>query len=760
MLVRSCPGLPCDTASGAATPIELEDPLDPAKSEVVGVKIGKGRQVLRLIARSEKRPGVAWEALISGSAKGPTVIWTGVTGLAGDEGDRVVLEGTDIFVGKIRRGVNICGQDETILTPKRLDAASMTLRSVAFSRIPKAIRDAAPTLHAVETDSTPIGSVLGVRGASNNEGAAPALVDDDPSTAWFETRNKDGKGEFVVFSAPKSAPLEKLSIVLRPTTPIPDFAQPSWLWVVVDDATYLVDIPNTTKPGARVDVAFPAPKSTSCVAIALERADASGDVTVGLAEVDGVPVVPSTIKSLDDLITLLDSSGAEADLAEKILANAGNKGAKALIAKLGAVGDRGKERAVSILESTPCKIASIGLARLSWDAPKAIATAARASLDGCGREATQAIAEAFASGPDTARETLATRFAHLDPKSALGAILSIVPNSPAARRHTYRTALGNVAATSIGRDAIDEWLGSPDAKKPVAAGAVDPIIELARALAPLSDVAQPTTNGTLIPTLSKVTIEHAGDSAAFERRWLAAAPIAALAARGDVSSITWLRALFGNSDRYLRARAAEVAADVDTLRPELVRALSDKEPRVRQKSLEALRKSGGGGALSIVISMLGQDSWTFVRVSAAEMLGDAQGSGKDVDVALARATNDGARSVRGAALRALGARHASSQLPAIRSRALDKDEASDVRVDAVDALGKLCDATSVDDLFELAKRNSDSEGARQIALAAIAALGEIHPKDLEARLSTLDQSSLVVKEAVHRALKTISSCKA
>jgi HEAT repeat protein len=216
-----------------------------------------------------------------------------------------------------------------------------------------------------------------------------------------------------------------------------------------------------------------------------------------------------------------------------------------------------------------------------------------------------------------------------------------------------------------------------------------------------------------------------------------------------------MRKLFQSKDRYLRARAAEVSGKVDALRPELVGALADGDPRVRQEALIGLRAgSGPTGSAPPIMSLLAHDPWTYVRVAAAETLGESKGGG-DVDVALAKATEDEQKTVRGAAVRALVSRRAKSQLPALRSRAFDDKEVIEVRRDAVEGLGILCDTSSLDDLFEIAKKG---EGG-PLQLAAIVALGAIHPSDLAQRLSAIDQTSLVVKDAIRRALKTTPECK-
>ncbi|MGZ3420452.1 MAG: HEAT repeat domain-containing protein, partial [Polyangiales bacterium] len=200
--------------------------------------------------------------------------------------------------------------------------------------------------------------------------------------------------------------------------------------------------------------------------------------------------------------------------------------------------------------------------------------------------------------------------------------------------------------------------------------------------------------------------------------------------------------------------AAEVSGKVDALRPELVSALADGDPRVRQGALISLRAGAGPtGAASAIMAILSKDVWTYVRVAAAETLGESKGGG-DVDVALAKATEDEQKTVRGAAVRALVSRRAKSQLPALRARAFDDKEVIEVRQSAVEGLGILCDTSSLDDLFEMAKKGEGNP----LQLAAIMALGAIHPPDLAQRLSAINQTSLVVKDAVRRALKAPAQC--
>ena len=80
------------------------------------------------------------------------------------------------------------------------------------------------------------------------------------------------------------------------------------------------------------------------------------------------------------------------------------------------------------------------------------------------------------------------------------------------------------------------------------------------------------------------------------------------------------------------------------------------------------------------------------------------------------------------------------------------------RREAIDALGTLCDDGAVDELYELARHWGESDASRTLGLAAIMALGEVHPKDLATRLGAIDQGSLVIKDAVHRAMTSKPVC--
>ena len=119
--------------------------------------------------------------------------------------------------------------------------------------------------------------------------------------------------------------------------------------------------------------------------------------------------------------------------------------------------------------------------------------------------------------------------------------------------------------------------------------------------------------------------------------------------------------------------------------------------------------------------------------------------------------------MRSAALRALGQRNAQPFLPAIRERFADVEEAGGVRASAAQALAQLCDRGSLD-AFTLAARDllgaRPSSDAALVGTASIAALGRLHPADLQQRLEPLVRVSNqpALRALVLAALETTERC--
>jgi HEAT repeat protein len=197
----------------------------------------------------------------------------------------------------------------------------------------------------------------------------------------------------------------------------------------------------------------------------------------------------------------------------------------------------------------------------------------------------------------------------------------------------------------------------------------------------------------------------------------------------------------------------------------VIAAASDPEPRVREAAMKALASNAGAGgaqAASAAANALAKDEWTFVRVAAAEALG-ALPEERDVSGALAGALVDPSPKVRYAAIAALGRQRATSQAARVRERLDDAKEDADVRALAAKTLGAMCVHDAADRLTKLAEnaRTPAGEADDRIGIAAIEALGALHPADLDKRLAPLraKEVRLPVRRAAERALAEPGACR-
>lgn len=190
---------------------------------------------------------------------------------------------------------------------------------------------------------------------------------------------------------------------------------------------------------------------------------------------------------------------------------------------------------------------------------------------------------------------------------------------------------------------------------------------------------------------------------------------------------------FNEQDARLRLAAAQAlraGVSAGSL-PALARALGDADLRVRQAAAVALGNSGQGDA---VVALLGHldDPTPEVRVSVVDALwklGDARAV-----VPLAGKVQDGAPEVRRAVVRALGElgdqRATNALILSLR------DPANDVRTDALTSLGLLADPSAVPALIPL----TDPQQPAEVRRAALEALGRIGTaRSLEVLVKALER---------------------
>jgi HEAT repeat protein len=248
-------------------------------------------------------------------------------------------------------------------------------------------------------------------------------------------------------------------------------------------------------------------------------------------------------------------------------------------------------------------------------------------------------------------------------------------------------------------------------------------------------------------------------------RYLLAQPLAHLARAPDATTgeLSRLAELARRDpDWAVRARAVELAAGIPPLASTVIAAAADPEPRVREAALRAMATSGLAAGAPAASQALAKDEWTFVRMAAADALGAFPDEPASTS-ALAASLGDASPKVRWTSIAALGKRRAVTQAPLVRERLDDTREDPEVRAFAAKTLGVMCMQNATDRLTKLAylARAPVDEADDRIGIAAIEALGALHPQDLEKRLAPLRAKDvrLPVRRAAERALSEPAVCR-
>ena len=643
-------------------------------------------------------------------------------------------------------------------------------------------------------------------GSSAVDKKIATLTDGDFQTTWSEDRAGDGQGEFVTMSASSDVGITSIEIAVRPpalaaATPpgkdgparpqgkdTADGVAPRTFYLVTTDRALHVTMPEDAwqKPGARYEVKLPEEIRTSCLAVVLDTA--YGAAGAKNARVTFAEVTART--SLDgmgaaELVGALAGGGERARAAAALLVRMGAGARKAAIAHYDKLDAAGKALAMGIIEAGTCaEQAPFFTEQMGRAAAKAAEEAARkrkangkserkSELDAetaeeidhardrlrrCGRAAAADLARMVAEAPDAAKVIAASELALIAPADSVPVLLTALASAKQTIRRELRTALAQAAKNERSWPAFAEALKT----EPFAARPEVVRIDLLRAIGPSLGRVEGSS-----PALASL----ATTGASFRTKYLLLAPAAELARAGDAAAELFLRTtLRTDVNPHLRARAAEVAARVPSLGGDLVAAIDDREVRVRVAAIRSSSHAPAAPAkpptgMDVALARrLGSDPWTFVRSGAAQALAGMPGGGAP-DAALAVALADRSAEVRGHVVDALGARRATAHAPKVRERAEDREETLDVRAKAILALAEMCDREQLDDWTKLASRTAtpNNEQDQRLGAAAIAALGRVHPPDLEARLAPLLKGKgapRAVQEMARAALATAAGCPA
>ena len=746
--------------NGATLPIALDRKLFPEAREVsvTVVPIGDKHVVhVRIPAKGDAPDAIAFEALIATTG----VLFSGATGLTqGQPGDRtgvaLQIEGTPL-VGDVREDLRICGQGTTLLSPRGIDPKTLSFVGAGFQRLPSTERAGAQLIVASANASPadpPLAPLLVVVGASTSIGNPASLVDGDAKTAWAEGRPSAGAGEFVLFRGAGDVPIARLTITIAAAVTNATGAAPKKFFLVTDARTYAVTMPQDAwlYPGSSYDVVFPEPVRGSCMAVVLDEAYARGqahpDVTI--AEVTAYSEFDAPGTTLDAVAKALSGGGARADAAAGVLKRAKN-GLDSVLHAWSSLDAPGRALATDVAVTAPCEASAPLLIRAMGDADREVARKGRGKLERCGKAAGPALVDALKE-PDFARRMLvAPLLATVAPGVALDPLADALGQGPPNVQAEVRGALARVVRTA---DAAKLAALVADPRRGEAAR-----IDLLRACGARVAEIRPQADAAIADLLRSPP--------SMRTRYLLLGPLGELARAGDADAASRFSAfLTSDSEWAVRARAAELASKtaLPAVQAELVARLSDPEPRVREAALQSIAQQHFAVAAPKVEAVLKRDAWTFVRAGAAGALASMPATA-EIDGALASSLKeDAAPRVRTAALDALAAHHAVSFVGPVREKLADAHERADVRTAAAHALGEMCDQGSLDSLEILARKAASpvaSEAETAVGLAAIEALGRVHPADLNRRFGKLNAQDVPteVRRAIDHALKATAVCR-
>ncbi|WP_437652697.1 HEAT repeat domain-containing protein [Sorangium sp. So ce1182] len=814
---RACPAAAaCAPDGGKVLAVAPEVAPLLGGARVVPVTLADGKRLAKIEAPVAATPagaaatalgagGGSWVMLLAaplvGKGTEPIVLWSGWTGVStGEHGegrsDAVVVEplgsGSRVLVGQLRDDVTICGRP-ALVGASEVDPRTMTLlKGASFQNLPLEERRAASKVAAERREAdaaAPAFRLLRPTAASSAVGKRFAeIADGDPKTAWSEGKVGAGRGEFVSLSSADEVGITGLGLRIKPTEVVEGGAAPRTLFVATPERLFQVSLPEDAwlKETAGYEVKLPEEIRASCIAVVLDDAYAPRGAPAGAGD-RGAPSAPEvrvtiaeiTARTAFDgqgpaaLVGALAGGGERARAAAALLARSGPEAVEAAIAGYDKLDPAGRQLAAGVIDTAPCAVQiPFFTARLASGAaaapPRRASRAAppepdpelhhaRDRIRRCGRAAAPALAEIVKGGAAAARVAAARELALVAPAEAIPALLDALAGARGATRRELRAALALAARSERAADVVEEEVQLDRLR----ARPEEAQLDLLRALGP--SLGRVKGGGAAFQALASAA------SAPFERRYLLQAPAAALARAGEAPAEAYLRAsLRKDADAHVRLRAAEVAADVPALAPDLLAAASDPEVRVREAAIVALSRAASAGAKlpagapAALAARLASDPWTFIRGSAALAIG-AMPAAPAGDRALVGALADSSPEVRRSALDGLGAHRAVAHIEAVRDRAEDKEEDVEVRARAILALGAMCDASSVDLWTRLALRAKAPMGERdqRLGSAALAALGAVHPADLPARLKPLLDKDTPhgLRETARAALSAAPQCR-
>ncbi len=642
----------------------------------------------------------------------------------------------------------VCGRAFPEQT-KMLDPTSGQFRASRPPVLPAQERKDAPSLAVTETQWDQ--SDVALRLTATSSGVTPAL-DGDRKAAW--QRGHD----FVEFSLPAASRPRELLLQLAATKT----AQESKMWLATSTSVFLLKLPAVS--GGLLSVTLPEQSissENSCLALVQPQSPAPLAEAFVRTTAEPLP----TTKELVSRLESLDSGWAEAALGfagpQEVLLMAET------FPRLNAVG---KKRAISVAESLPRGAGAPVLVAAYEFGEEQQADAALVELKKFPGKAAVSLGQRLHLASNETLERMATTLVELKPDDAVKLLLrELKRERPAERRLVLREAIALAARSESGLAAL-----RPHVEQKVA-WPRHVQLELVRALRPtLRDWKKPGLS--LVEALSRgASFREAYLLAPVASDWLGESPILRqafsdwLAGRQPMMLKPTQRAAL--SVRVFETLTEREGKVKEEYRAESLALLSSENVRVRASALNWLAQFPRADLVKPAGDLLEDDTWPRVRSAAASVLGSVAASNPQlsedvIDDLGSELRSDDDPGVRRALVRALSVVSSLDSRKQLR-RALEKDDDYKVRAEAARGLGRLCDVSSTETLTDLAHeltRAPAGDGPVTLSLAALSALVDLNPSDLESRVAPLlsDQVPGMLRARVQARLrerKETTGCK-
>lgn len=733
----AAPGCSIERGQEVAFPAELRPAISNAQFSVVG--IGDGRRAI-VVAVSDAKSARSWSAVLVGSlgAGEPSLVFSGFTGFTAGEdgtrrGKRVDISPADengarrIVVGDVQEDLSLCGRP-ALLAPQLLASSDLKLHPAKVQRLTIEERERARTVTAVRVAATDAPSaafgVLHAVAATSAIGSPGALTDGNPETAWAENRGGSGKGEFVLLNAPPELPISGLDLLIRSLNAKPESGvAPREFWIAGNHDLFHVTMPEDAWkfPGAHYSVKLDPPLQGDCLALVTESAfDERPKARVTFAELAARTEFDAS--SVPALVAALAGGGERAQAAEAVLRVVGQPGFDAVVQAYDTLDEGGRRVALDLLDQAPCDTSLPAYLKAFSGLSQAHAIHARDHIRRCGKAAAPFLVAAAKKSQGTLQLNLLGELLLADAAQCVDVIVTMLDVDSRSRRASLRIALARASAVSEAKPRVLAVLSDPQTSERV-------LVEVLRALG--------GRIGEFQPAAGAVVTRLEAPNQSFRTRFLLLQPSAELAESDPAVKASFAQALASDPDPRFRAQALSVLKAPQDFGAQVSAALNDPDMRVREAAVRA--SAPLPSATPALTARLATDPWPLVRMAAADAL-SATPNAPSVEAALTRAIDDESPHVRAHVVTALGAHHATAQLEKIRERLADEEEYPMVRAAAAGAVAALCDLKSVAALTGYAQKLADpmaEPGEHMIGAAALLALGDLRPPDLEARLKPL-----------------------